>query len=135
MSRQVSAEAIAVHLEAALANDTGFSDPFRVHYFTPFAKDVYAAVLDHLPSDEFYQCMLHKDSVRPDGTSTRLVLSLKEERIAALPDPQRIFWRNLVQALNGPAVRDVFRKYLATELGARFGAPPDQMPFYPAGTR
>jgi len=128
----VSAEAIARHLDAALGNDAGFSEPFRVHSFTPFADDLYTAILAHLPGDEFYRYMMHRDAVRPDGTSTRLVLLLKDERIGVLPEAQRLFWRDLVDALNSPAVRDVFRKHLARELRARFGTPVEDIPFYPA---
>src|SRR5262245_33716222 len=112
MSHKCSFGDLADQLDAALSNDSGFVEPFRVHYFKPFADDLYRAILDHLPDDRFYQYMMHRDAVRPDGTSTRLVLSLKEERIEGLPVSQRTFWGKLAALLRGPAVRDVFRKHL-----------------------
>ena len=123
---------LAEQLDAGLSNDSGFTEPFRVHYFKPFTDDLYQAILDHLPDDRFYGYLMHRELVQSDGTSSRLGLPLTDERIEALPGPQKIFWRELTHALKGPEVRDVFRKHLAPQLMARFNAPVDQIPFHSA---
>lgn len=123
---------LADQLDVGLSNDSGFEEPFRVHYFKPFTDDLYRAVLDHLPDDRFYGYLMHRELVRPDGTSVRLGLYLTDERIETLPSSQKTFWRELVHVLREPAVRNVFRKHLADQLTARFNAPLDQIPLHPA---
>lgn len=112
----------------ALATCQVLSDPFRVFYFKPFADDLYAAILDHLPEDRFYQPMMHRDAMRPDGSSTRLIFALKSERIDLLPYAQKMFWRELADELKGDDVRAVFQKHLKADLELR----PDAPTLYPA---
>ena len=123
---------LADQLDDGLSNDTGFAEPFRVHYFKPFTDDLYQAILEHLPDDRFYGYLMHRELVRPDGTSTRLGLKLTDERIDALPESQKSFWRELTHVLKGPEVREVFRKHLAPQLMARFNTPVDQVPLHSA---
>ena len=114
---------LAQTFDVALANDEGFRDPFRVHYFKPFSDELYEAILDHLPDNRYYQQMMHRDAMKPDGTSTRLIFALKSERIDMLPYAQKMFWRELSDELKGDDVRTVFQKHLKADLELRSDAP------------
>lgn len=107
----------------ALATCEVLSDPFRVYYFKPFSDGLYDAILNHLPEDRFYQQMMHRDAMKPDGTSTRLIFALKSERIDLLPYAQKMFWRELANELKSDDVRAVFQKHLKADLELRSDAP------------
>jgi len=112
---------IAEHLDAELTADSGFHTPFRVHVFRPFDDDIYAEILARLPPDECYRQLPHRDALRDDGTSTRLVLHLKQERIQELPDSLIRYWTILSGQLKSHTVTQVFRKHMQPQLQRRFG--------------
>lgn len=126
-------QSIAEHLDAALSADTGWHVPFRVHVFKPFADDVYQEILERLPDSKFYRQLPHRDALREDGSSTRLVLMLKDERIDELPGALQKFWRVVSFVLKGIAVKEVFRKHMAAQLQKRFSEIPlADIPLHPA---
>jgi hypothetical protein len=107
---------LATHLDDALAQGRNVDLPFRLRIFKPFPDELYQAILLNLPSTSFYRDLPHRDANKPDGSSTRKVLALKDARIAGLmPFSRRKFWGALAGALRSDEVREVFRKHLRIE--------------------
>ncbi len=122
---------MAETLAAALAAGQPRRAPFPFTVFNPFPADLYAEILANRPADEFYAPLSHRDALRPDGTSTRLVLSLEPESVARLPAPQREFWSAFNAVMRSRAVCEVFLRHLEPELTARFGTPVSEIPCHP----
>jgi hypothetical protein len=80
------------------------------------------------PSPSSYSELLHKEALRPDGTSTRSYLMLDEPSLAGLPEPLRSLWGLVGEALRSPALKEaVFRK-LRVDVAARFGVAESDAP-------
>lgn len=128
----IDADKVAEGFERALAHGERLEDPFPVIRFEPFGPELYAAMLRNLPGDEHYTYLMHRDAARPDGTSTRRLLSLNEDGLRSLPPEQRLFWTELGAALRSPLVRGAFLRHLQPELEARFGKRLADIPCHPA---
>ena len=125
------------HLEAALTGHY-FEDPFRVHYFKPFPDDVYSDIIRYMPDDQLFRpppplfpgvTSTGLDTYLPDGTCTRSFFSLREDRVAQLPEPARTFWLEFSKAVSAPEFNEVFKRHMAPELKCRFKMPIEKMQF------
>jgi len=65
-------EEICTHLVAATEATTLTLEPFPFIYIEGCFRDsLFQELIANLPEDDFYEPLLHKDALRPDGTSTR----------------------------------------------------------------
>lgn len=124
--------AIFEHFDHALAAGTKYTEPYLLYSFKPFSDTVYRAILDHLPPDEAYFPMRHPEALRPDGTSARSEFPLLASAFKRLSPEQRDFWGEFGEILRAPELRDIYKKYLATELVKRFDMPLSEIPAFPA---
>ncbi|MCP5539376.1 MAG: hypothetical protein H7A52_04445 [Akkermansiaceae bacterium] len=98
------------------------ADPFfHLTFQNVFPADVYAALHEHLPADDAYEELRHRDALRPDGSSARLHLILTPQSLAKLPDPIRAFWTPLHAALASPEVKTALFARHYPALFRRFG--------------
>ena len=116
---------------AALQAARRYDEPFPLTVFNPFPEDLYAEILVQRPDDEFYEPLNHPDALRPDGSSTRLVMSLEDHATRRLPAEQREFWSALNAVLRSRTVCEVFLRHLEPELTARFQTPLNDIPCHP----
>jgi hypothetical protein len=77
---------ISEHIVMAIERTPLETEPFP-HIFIEgfFPEAIYEELLANLPKDDFYQPLIHRDSVRPDGSSPRIQASLSEDRLPKLP--------------------------------------------------
>ncbi len=122
---------VAHDLDAALTAGDTYETPFPLTVFRPFSAARYAAILNALPDDRHYQPLMHQDAVRPDGTSSRLVLPLNDEGLATLPPDQRDFWSDFAACMRSNPVRDAFLSHLEPHIVARYGHPLKDVPCFP----
>ena len=128
MSDPLSEDAVAQHLSHALAHGERFSTRYQLTLFHPFSSSLYAEILAHLPDDRHYEPLQHPDALRPDGTSTRLVMSIDEDSTKRLPPAQRDFWSTFNNVMRSTTVRDVFMRHLESGVTARFNKPLSEIP-------
>lgn len=119
------------HMASSLKGGEKYTSPYALTLFHPFSNDVYAAILANLPEDRFYEPLMHKDAVRPDGTSTRLVLSINDQAISHIPSEQREFWSEFNRIMRSRAMTEVFLRHMEPELIARFKKPIKDIPCFP----
>jgi hypothetical protein len=124
----LSEDAVAEHLTPALELGERFSQPFNLTLFHPFSPEFYSQILAQLPEDRFYEPLMHRDARRPDGTSTRMIMSIDKESTDRLPAEQREFWSAFNAIMRSKKVRDAFMRHLEPELTARFKVPLDEIP-------
>lgn len=127
----LSQDAMVEHMTASLARGERFTSPYALTLFQPFSDEVYAAMLANLPEDRFYEPLMHKDAIRPDGTSTRLVLSVNDQAISHLPEEQRKFWSEFNRIMRSRTMTEVFLRHMEPELTARFKKPIEDIPCFP----
>ncbi len=89
-----------------------------------FPADVYAAMLEGMPSASDYRAMSgrSRSARREDGTPTRVKIDLFPEFIRHMPAAKRPVWREVGAALRSAALKDAFVERLAAPLMRRFGA-------------
>jgi hypothetical protein len=109
-------------LDKALATATRYDDPYVLYQFKPFSDDFYHLLRSNLPDEKHYYEFDHPDSMRPDGSNSRLILSFRE-RLDALPEPQRTFWKELNTVLRSKELCDIVKKYHAPEYGDLHAVP------------
>ena len=88
-----------------------------------FPADLYAAMLDAMPSQADYRAMSgrSRSARRGDGTPTRVKIDLFPEFIRHLPAAKRDVWRQVGGALRSRELMDAFVARLAPPLAQRFG--------------
>jgi hypothetical protein len=107
--------------------------PFLLYEFQPFSHEVYDLMLKNLPDESAYFELTHNEAKRPDGTYARLRWPLQRHRVASLPRAeQREFWGEMYVVLRSKELADVFKKWLAPTLTARFKCALDEIPAFPA---
>lgn len=74
---------------------------------------------------------MHPDAIKPDGSSTRMTLSLEDKAIAHLPPEKRDFWSHFNKIMRSRPMLDVFLKHLEKEITARFRKPLREIPCHP----
>jgi len=122
---------VAEHLANALEHGERFSEPYDLTVFQPFSKELYSEILTQMPEDRYYDPLLHRDAIRPDGTSTRMVMSLDKKGTARLPSKQKKFWSKFNRVMRSKLVSDVFMRHLEPQLKARFKCPLSDIPRFP----
>jgi hypothetical protein len=115
----------------ALERGKRYTEPFLHYQFRPFSDDLYATILKHLPDDRFFIELRHGDAIRPDGTTSRLVLPIQEDAISRLSPEQRDFWREFSAIMCAPELGGIFKGRLEPELRRRFKCSLDQIPAIP----
>ena len=112
---------IVANIEAARAVEKPF---FHLEFERVFPDDVYAAMIDDMPSSADYRPLPGRGggNLREDGTSTRVKIDLFPEYIRHLPLEKRALWNVVGRALCSGEVRDAFMRRLAPALERRFGA-------------
>jgi hypothetical protein len=111
---------IAEHLSATIARTALARVPFdHLVLEGPFAADVYADLLRHLPDDRYYRELMHSDAILPDGRSARLQFPLVADNIARLPAAQREFWAEVARGL--AAATDAYKAKFAEALAGVTG--------------
>src|SRR6187402_1759191 len=126
----LSAVDLAENLDAALRGATVYTDPYPLSVYSPFSPVLYAEMLRHLPEDQYYGPLYHADALRPDGTSTRLLLSLRDNDISRLPPIQRDFWSAFNHGMRSKLVCDVFMGHMEADIVKRFGKPVREVACY-----
>jgi hypothetical protein len=106
--------------------------PFLHYIYRPFSNELYSEMLRLAPNDDAFIELMHGDALRPDGTSTRLVLPFsKAECLQKLTPEQRAFWGQLNAILCGPEVRALYFEALEPDLKARFVDELPNTPVFP----
>lgn len=117
------------HLVAAIERTPLRTDPFPYVFIEGcFPTDLYEALRDELPADAFYEPLIHKDSVRDDGTSPRIQASLAEERLPLLPEGrQRDLWTAVTRATQDDRVKLALLRKLEPGIRERYSEPLEQI--------
>jgi hypothetical protein len=105
------------------------TDPFPYIFFEGcFPSDLYEELLAHLPDDDFYEPLIHKDSVRPDGSSPRIQASLSEEHLVHLPAGRsRELWTAAARAAQDRDVKLALLRKLEPGIRERFSEPLEEI--------
>ncbi len=120
------------HLIDAIERTPLETEPFP-HIFIEgcFPADIYEALLAELPADDFYEPLIHKDSVRDDGTSPRIQASLSEERMPFLPaGRQRDLWTAVTRATQDEDVKLALLRKLEPGIRERHSKPLEAIEAY-----
>ena len=67
-----------------------------------FPNELYGSILAHLPPDECYHPLKHREATGRDGAPTRILLDLNERTVAGLPVVIRDVWTDLHSVLTDP---------------------------------
>lgn len=120
------------HLVAAIERTPLLTDPFPYVFIEGcFPTDLYEELLAQLPGDDFYEPLIHKDSVRDDGTSPRIQASLVEDRLVRLPaGRQRDLWTAVTRATQDDRVKLALLRKLEPGIRERFSGPLEQIEAY-----
>src|SRR5262249_20482812 len=112
---------VVANIEAGRAFEKPF---FHLQFDNVFPGDVYAAMIEHMPSSADYRPLpgRNKGNIREDGTSTRVKIDLFPEYTRHLPEPKRTVWDTVGRALCSAEVQTAFMRRLAPRLTRRFGA-------------
>ena len=123
--------AIIDGFDNALERGKRYAEPFLHYQFRPFSDELYSAILKYLPEDRFFIELLHGDAMRPDGTSSRLVLPIQKKMISGLDRESYDFWLELSAIMCAPELRDIFKARLESDLRRRFECSLEQIPAIP----
>ncbi|HET9651776.1 MAG TPA: hypothetical protein VFP36_06280 [Usitatibacter sp.] len=134
MRRIHDCDRIIGHLVESIGLAAASPDPFHhLHLREVFPADVYAAMVQALPSPQAYRPMSGRarEARRPDGVPTRTKLHLLPEFIRGLVPSQRAIWEPVGRALCSEPVRDAFTRRLSPGLQKRFGTQHARVRMYP----
>jgi hypothetical protein len=134
MRRADISDRVTAHIVEAIELAAEGTDPFRhLELRQVFPEDVYAAMMEAMPSASAYRRMSGRarEARRSDGSPTRTKLHLLPEFISALRAPQREVWKPVGRALCSISVRDAFVRRLAPGLQRRFGDGYEGVGLYP----
>ena len=122
--------AVVANIEAARAVEKPF---FHLEFDRVFPDDVYAAMVDHMPSSADYRPLpgRNKGNIREDGTSTRVKIDLFPEYTRHLPPEKEAIWDLVGRALCSAEVQAAFMRRLAPGLRRRFGDDYAETGMYP----
>ncbi len=128
MSVAVESERIVSSIVAALDRSPRVDRPFA-HFQIDhvFPDDVYRLMLSSFPAPELYHPLRHKDAMRPDGTSTRMMFEFFDDEFAKLPAGSASIWSSVRDALYDRRVqKSIFGKF-RPEIEARLHHPQPEM--------
>jgi hypothetical protein len=120
------------HLVAAIERTPLMTDPFPYVFIEGcFPTELYEELQAELPADAFYEPLIHKDSVRDDGTSPRIQASLVEDRLHLLPaGRQRDLWTAVTRATQDDRVKLALLRKLEPGIRERHSEPLEQIEAY-----
>jgi hypothetical protein len=124
----MDSERIVRSLLAALERSPRIDQPFA-HFRIDrvFPDDIYRSMLSSFPAAELYHPLPHKDALRPDGTSTRLMFEFYDDEFARLPPSSAGIWSSVRDALYDRRVRlSIFGKF-RPEIESRLHHPQAEM--------
>jgi hypothetical protein len=127
-------ERITAHIVESIGRAARGGDPFpHLELRDFFPADVYAAMLDAMPSASAYRPMSGRarEARLADGSPTRTKLHLLPEFIHGMRPAQREVWKPVGRALCSAPVRDAFVRRLAPGLERRFGKDYANVGLYP----
>jgi hypothetical protein len=125
-------ETIAQRLASVVDRSPLGEHPFdHVYMEELFAPDVYRAMVTQLPAASHFHQLVHRDALRPDGSSTRLRMYLYPELLRELPDDARKVWVPVAEALCAPELELAFKLKFSSALEQRFNKRVDQIRLYP----
>jgi hypothetical protein len=84
-----------------------------------FPPDVYESMTANFPQASLYHPILHKDALRPDGTTTRTMLEFFDEEFSQLTNQQRLIWSAIRDVLYHDRVRQAIFLHFADEINSR----------------
>jgi len=118
-------EEICTHLVAAIEATSLTREPFPLIYIEGCFRDsIFQELIANLPEDDFYEPLLHKDALRPDGTSTRSQASLAEKRLHLLPEGRaRDLWTAVARAAQDERVKMALLRKLEPGVRERYDQP------------
>jgi hypothetical protein len=96
-----------------------------------FAPEIYREMLAEMPAAYRFHQLVHRDALRPDGSSTRLRLYFYPELLRELPQRQRDVWVPVAEALCAPELELAFKLKFRSALEDRFKKPVEQIRLYP----
>jgi len=120
------------HLLAAIERTPLEQDPFPYVFIEGcFPDDLYRELQAQLPPDAFYEPLIHKDSVRDDGTSPRIQASLSEDRMPLLPAGRmRALWTAVTRATQDDRVKLALLRKLEPGIRERHAGPLEAIEAY-----
>jgi hypothetical protein len=125
-------ETIAQRLASIVERSQLQQHPFDHIYMDGlFAPDVYRDMLAEMPAAYRFHQLVHRDALRPDGSSTRLRMYLYPELLRELPESQRNVWVPVAEALCAPELEAAFKRKFSSALEDRFKKPVEQIRLYP----
>lgn len=86
-----------------------------------FSDEVYAEILERLPTDEQLDFIEHPDAVAPDGRKTRKLIDLTEASIARFNQENRDFWRSMREMLSSETLQQAILMKFKNRIDERFG--------------
>jgi hypothetical protein len=125
-------EEIETHLVAAIEATTIALEPFP-HLFIEgcFPAAIFEELIANLPVDDFYEPLIHKDSVREDGSSPRIQASLSEDRLPLLPEGRcRDLWTAAAHAAQEQSVKMALLRKLEPGIRERHKGPLEEIEAY-----
>ena len=125
-------EEIESHLLDAIESTPLETEPFP-HVFIEgcFPDAIYAELLEQMPADEFYEPLVHKDSVRSDGSSPRIQAPLSEDRLPMLPEGRcRELWTATARATQTDRVKLALLRKLEPGVRERYDDPLEKIVAY-----
>ena len=120
------------HLLEAIARTPLETNPFPYVFIEGcFPTDVYEELREALPADDFYEPLIHRDSVRDDGSSPRIQASLSEDRMHLLPAGRsRELWTATTRATQDDEIKFALMRKLEPGLRERYVEPFEQIEAY-----
>lgn len=123
---------IEAHLVAAIEATPLIREPFPYVFIEGcFPQAIYDELLANLPDDDFYEPLIHKDSVRDDGSSPRIQAPLSEDRLPLLPEGRcRDLWTAATRAAQAESVKMALLRKLEPGIRERRDEPLEEVVAY-----
>lgn len=122
------AREISDRLVSRIHECEAFDDPFcHIHLERVFSDETYATLLCLLPDHPQYLPTFHSDAIRPNGSSTRLVIPIDSKNLSRMSVEQQRFWSAVGVAFQSEFVKIALFQKLGRDIGLRFGVSPDSV--------
>jgi hypothetical protein len=119
---------LAMAVESTRLSHHPFDHIYMEQVFDP---ETYRTMVEAMPERRAFHELIHRDALRPDGTSTRLRLYLYPELLGRLPAAQRWVWVTLARALCSRELERAFKRKFRSALEQRFGKAAESIRLYP----
>ena len=127
-------ESTMQHVLNSVRNAKVQRDPFA-HFRLEriFPDDVYQTIIGNLPDPGIYHPMEHKDSMRPDGTTTRSMLEFHDDEFAQLTPELKALWSTIRDVLYSAELQDLIFEKFAPEINSRIESDNDHLKLHRDG--